>query len=464
MTASPHVMRRAILCVLLGLGIASGWAEQSVRRRVPSGSFGPVIAQPLAFEPIALCVLPARRGNVRPEIAVLARGEPAIHLFTLRESGDLEETATVGLPGLHRAVACGDLDGDREPELVAISSDDLAVTVVRRTRAGITQTALLLETPRSRLEIADITNDGKRDVLLFGRAATGIATVVSPRRGVFRSGPVLVPDVSVADARASDVNGDGVADLVMLDWLASRVEVLFGITDTVFSEAVSLPINGEPASLVLSRRVADRRATLAIAVPDRGTVLTMAIDPTGALVPQATLTMNPMIRALVLDEVTGDACEDLLVGGDETLTVFSGLGPGRFSAPAEFSVPAGEGLWEVADADGDGRKDLVVADRHARRLVVLGNARRGRGGQWPDVYAVGRKPREIVAIDCSGDGLQDLVVSNTQSATVSLLVNEGEGRFGGQQSYALPDPPSQLSTLVARRGEDGLSSFLPCSH
>jgi len=461
MTAPPQLVRPVILCLALGLGFGWGAASGSAQRRVPSGSFGPVIAQALAFEPTGLCVIPARRRGDAPEIAVLARREPAIHIYTLVRSGLFQETATIGLPGLHRRIACGDIDGDRNLELVALSSDYRSVTVLRRSKTGIGQTRIAQDAPRHRLLIADLTNDGKAEVLLFGKGATGIATVISPRKSVFRPGPVFAPDISIADARVADVNGDGVADLAMLDWVSSRIELLFGITDTVFSEPVSLPVEGEPSAFDLSRRLSGRHATIAIAVPERRTVLTMGIDPTGALVPHEALTLRGPMRQVALREVTGDGQEDLVVAGEEGVIVFSGLSRTRFSAPAEFSVTAEDGLWEIADLDRDGAKDLVVADRHARRLLVLGNARRRRGAYWPDAYAVGRQPREIAAVDCNGDGWQDIVVSNVGSRTISVLLNEGEGRFSGQQSYELPDSPSQLTTLIAPGRK---TSFLLTSH
>jgi len=382
-----------------------------------------------------------------PEIAVLARREPAIHLFVLDRSGLLQEKGRLGLSRVCHRLVCGDLDGDRVAELVALSTDDLTVVVLRRGRGGVAQTAIALDAPRGRMVLADITNDGKRDVLLFGKAATGIATVVSPRRGAFALGPTLVPDLSVADARAADLNADGVADLAMLDWVARRVEVLFGVADTVFSDEVSISLEGEPSSLDVARPSMGRSVLMAIAVPEREVVRIVEVDPTGALMPHEALNFRGSPRSVVLKDVTGDGIEDLLLAGEDSFAVLAGLKQARFSSPAEFSVQAEEGLWEVADIDGDRARDLAVADRRTRRLIVLGNARRPATGPWPDTYAVGREPRSIAAIDCNEDGWEDLVVSNTASGTLSVLVNEGGGRFGGQQSFQLPGPPSQLVTL-----------------
>jgi len=247
----------------------------------------------------------------------------------------------------------------------------------------------------------------------------------------------------------------------MLDWVASRIEVLFGITDTVFSEAVSVSVEGEPVALDLSARVPGRRATLAVAVPERGEVLTMGVDATGELVHHETLALRGAATGVAFAEVTGDGTDDLLVGGEQRLAVFSGLARMQFSAPAEFSIPTDEGLWAVADIDRDGAPDLVAADRQSRRLLVLGSARRGPSIRWPDAYAVGRQPRQAQAADVNGDGRDDLVIANLKSGSLSVLVNRGDGTFGGQHCYALPDGPTGLTTLA---GVERGTVFVLASH
>jgi hypothetical protein len=151
--------------------------------------------------------------------------------------------------------------------------------------------------------------------------------------------------------------------------------------------------------------------------------------------------------------------------------VLLGNGNGTFQA----AVPYGSGAWEprsvvVADVNGDGKLDLLVANQCISGpnctsviggvTVLLGN---GNGTFQPAVaYGSGGVRSFSVAVaDVNGDGKPDLLVTNVYASntnwnngTVGVLLGNGDGTF--QSALAYPSGGYwPWSVAVADLNKDG---------
>jgi hypothetical protein len=134
-------------------------------------------------------------------------------------------------------------------------------------------------------------------------------------------------------------------------------------------------------------------------------------------------------------DLDGDGDQDLVVSNQvsDDVTILRNNGTGRFREPASSPVPAGDTPVAVvaADLDGDTDKDLAVVDLLTPgNVTILRNNGSGKFTQpASSPESAGNDPVSIAAADLNGDGDRDLAVANQQSFNVTILRNTGSGDF-----------------------------------
>ncbi|MEH2092349.1 FG-GAP-like repeat-containing protein, partial [Nostoc sp.] len=176
---------------------------------------------------------------------------------------------------------------------------------------------------------------------------------------------------------------------------------------------------------------------------------------------------NP--NAIAVADFDGDGKKDLVVANsnDNNISLLLNDGSGGFGTPTNFTVGTNPHAIAVADFNGDGKLDLVVANSDDNNVSVLLN--NGSGGfGTPTNFAVGTNPNAIAVADFDGDGKKDLVVANSGSANVSVLVNDGNGGFGTATNFTVGSNPesvaledlngdSKLDLVIANSDDNNIS-------
>lgn len=112
--------------------------------------------------------------------------------------------------------------------------------------------------------------------------------------------------------------------------------------------------------------------------------------------------------------------------------------PPTFNQPTTYATGSSPQSVAIGDVNGDGRPDLVSANKGSNTVsVLLGN---GDGTfQTQSAYAAGDSPNAVGVGDVNGDGRLDIVAGGIGVAggTVVLLGN-GDGTFQPPASYASP--------------------------
>ncbi len=101
-----------------------------------------------------------------------------------------------------------------------------------------------------------------------------------------------------------------------------------------------------------------------------------------------------------------------------------------FGPPVTYRVGNGPASVAIADINGDGKPDIIVANGQSNNVTVLlgdgrGEFRQSRGSPWP----AGKSPNDIAIADFDGDNKLDLAFPNHDSKFITVLLGDGKGGF-----------------------------------
>jgi hypothetical protein len=443
---------------MLGLCTANIlWLQVLYAQRLYT-SFSQVAERRLGFTPAGLAVR-QRQGGGRAEIAVLSQSPPGLHIYCLEDSGSIILLGSTPLVGERKGLTAS--DAGIEGGYLSLTSDGRAVSLLRGNGTEFTETLIAIPAKSQRIAFADINGDGRKDILLYGRNRAGVSTLLAKPGGGFAPGPELFSDVSVSDLRTVDLNGDGIPDVILCDWLSNRIVLSFGISRMVFSEQVTVDIPGEPAAVACTWIEHRRMLAVAVAIPSERKILFLTASPGGDIQIETTMQVPGRPTSVEFASVNDDEFPDIVAPAEEGTIVSTGAGAFQFNPPTLLGPGAAPAGWALANFDGDGRTDFAVAERISKRLVLMANAQHSPKAVWPSTYAVGSRPRGLLARDLDGDGLVDIAVANSNSSTVSILFNRGVGRFSGGAMAFVSDRPAHLTCTLPPSGGP---PALVCSH
>ena len=404
------------------------------------------------------------------------------------------------------SVTLADLNGDGKADVLVANQTDMngnwadgsVASVLFGNGDGTFQTAVPYASGdfSGRGIIAtDVNGDGKSDVVI-AESCVDNYNCTSGAASVFLNkgdGTLLAPlnyspgawySISVA---AADVNGDGKVDLLVADQCTSNsncsngsASVLLGNGDGTFQPAVIYNVDGQDStSIAVSDVNGDGYPDLIIGNQcqnnsncSSGSISVLLGNGDGTFQAGTDYSSGGLyVYSVAVGDVNGDGKPDLILGNEcadgncsnGSVSVLLNNGDGTFSAPVTLSSG---GLYafsvSVADLNGDGKADIVVANQCTDNNCITGNTgvllSNGDGTFQPVVsYPSGGLYSYATAIgDINGDGKADLVIAsqctdqNCTSGVISTLLGNGDGTFqsavantspvlGGLQSIVLGD-------------------------
>jgi hypothetical protein len=279
-----------------------------------------------------------------------------------------------------------DINGDGLKDLVVANADDQTVSVryADPAKPGYFQPAIVLPLPGfTPLDVA-VGNlsghtDGRLDIVVAAAAAPGVSSVQifysTGIPGVFNGGFYAVNGFPTA-VTVADLDGNGFDDIAVA-LTSNAVSVLLQTSPHVFAPAVTYPTGVQPVAIKAADLKGDGHLALLTANYGASTnpdtlglsVLLQGTTPGTFLAPVHYAT-GYRSTALAVGDLNGDGKPDVVVTN-------SGLSGDPGSVSVLFQAPATTGALlpavnytgvygpmgvAIADMDGDGHPDLVLAD------------------------------------------------------------------------------------------------------
>jgi hypothetical protein len=250
----------------------------------------------------------------------------------------------------------------------------------------------------------DINGDGLPDLVFADLSASGNAVVVlqdAAHPGQFLAPLKLATGAMTPSVAVGDLNGDGLADVVAADFDSNgntgQVTIFFQnpASPGTFQPAVNFPAGAQPQAVRIADVNGDGLPDLIVANRGPGS------DGTG----------TPGVSVLLQDATH----------------------LGSFLAPITYATPWGAIDVAVADLNGDGKPDLVVASLGPAPTgavsVLLQNAATPGTFGTANSYGGFGEPLSVAIADLNGDGHPDIAVADGFNATVMLQSASAPGTF-----------------------------------
>jgi hypothetical protein len=322
--------------------------------------------------------------------------------------------------------------------------------------------------------VADVNGDGKPDLVVANQCVESSANdcihglvdgsadvLLGNGDGTFRPAVSYSSNgLAALSVAVGDVNGDGKPDLIVANRYAcantcpdGSVVVRLGNGDGTFQSAVAYDSGGGGAwSVVIADVNRDGKSDLVVVNECGGssgctnsTVAILLGKGDGTFTPAVAYDSGGQVAmSVAVADVNGDGNPDLMVAdcsssdcANGTVGVLLGKGDGTFQAAVSYDSGGPHAISvAVADVNGDSKPDLVVANYYPTSSVgvLLGN---GDGTfQAAVTYdSGGQQPISVASADVNGDGKPDLLVANVLYS-VGVLLGNGDGTFQAAVDYS----------------------------
>jgi hypothetical protein len=280
----------------------------------------------------------------------------------------------------------------------------------------------------NRFGIGDLNGDGNPDIIAPDIQNNAIYTALGDGHGKFAYKGQVSNNSAPGELTVGDFNSDGKVDFLVHGRLGADLYAYPGSGDGTFQPATRITTPQNVTSYVSADFNHDGRIDVAVTGFDQSiTILQGNSDGTFSAVSGAGISnMGPAYSVLTAAvDVNGDNIPDLVTQSESGLGILLGNSDLTFRGAKIYPAGPYTTLFEVADFNGDNHPDFVVAVGEGVALL-LGNT--DGSIQTADSYDVGKNATTAAIADFNGDSFPDVAVA-LSAYVPKILMGKGNGTF-----------------------------------
>ena len=292
------------------------------------------------------------------------------------------QTYTVGSEP--KAVMAGLLNVGSALDLVTANQGDGTVSVLLGNgatfAAAVSYTAC---TGAHEPTLADLDGDSDIDIAVACWGSSNIRVLTNNGSGVFSSAGTPLAGSAPHSVVSLDADGDLDLDLAIANHGSNNVTIMRNNGAMSFTPQVTIAVGDSPHS-IRAADVDDDGDTDLVTANDGGDDVTVLLrNPTGFSFDRQEYGTGPTPKSVAIADIDGDGNLDVMtanINGNypgtpnpdgNAVSILLGNGDGTFRAPTHLADPGTPFAVIAADVNADGRLDLVTANWHSGRAVVI---------------------------------------------------------------------------------------------
>jgi hypothetical protein len=241
---------------------------------------------------------------------------------------------------------------------------------------------------------------------------------------------------------AGDFNGDGLGDLALFDNGHARIDLLLqkrrpnesstdasplGVNEIGGDgrfEHKKIPLDKQLASMAVGDFNGDGRTDIAcFGIPDRLMILYQS--PKGEWHERVTMRVPdvaPVQWNMAAGDLNGDGKDDLAILGKHQSYIFLQQAKGGLAPPIVLMNTSEKlSLAQIADLNGDGRKDLCYVAGEPQERILCARLQDGAGKLGPELQFEVDPPRSVSYADVNGLKGREILTIDNQTGRLKIL-------------------------------------------
>ena len=456
-------------------------------------------------------------GDGKDDLCILNRGNwgesSALTVLSSFSLGAFQRVESYEIRGLPTDMFFHDLDGDGSLDVVICTTEDVANLLISGDEIAVLYNLGdgTLETPAFypvtvdasvvRGTAADLTRDGYVDLVVAVCERDAVFLMSGMPGGHFQNAQSYPTSVGPSSLEASDLNGDGMPDLLAANmgyavWgfsvgekFAPGVSILYGDQDGSFHQLESRVFGNNPVCAVSGDLNMDGATDILVAdlgafsnfgdswnTKDGGAYVLFGEAP-GSFPDTPSKLCDTAVTSAALGDLNADGIPDVVLTAvaDNLVLVLLGNGDGTFRKPIAYNTGQIPLQVEIADLNADGFLDLVVAGESEPHVTV--HIGYGDGSfKSPAPYSawapleVTEDPEQqhiydfhsLAIGDINDDGIPDIVTASRGLCGVGILLGNGDGSF--RRGLSPAETLCGRSVVIADLDRDGIMDLgVTCS-